>query len=83
MIVKFLYVKVKTSFKNITSKKIQSREEKRDGYINEVDPIVYHLYERERHPEKYIYCRDINSCPDSIPSWFLRLLLKLQKYKNT
>ena len=45
------------------------QEGKKYENINEVYINGSHQYEIACHAEKYIYCRDINSSPDSIPNW--------------
>ena len=57
------------SVSKISHPRRSSQEEKKDDHINEVYPNVYHQYEIASHVEKYIYCRDIDSSPDSIQNW--------------
>ena len=45
------------------------QERKKYEYIIEVYPNGSHQYERESHAEKFIYCRYIDSSPDSLPNW--------------
>ena len=57
--------KVVISLQNIAFNKIRSGERKYD-YINEVCQNGSHQYGRSNNTKKYIYCRGMNSPPDSI-----------------
>ena len=72
VVVKYIYMHLwcSLSFLNIASNNISSGEGgKTYGYINELYPNGYHQYERAIRVAKSIYCRGINSYPDSLKNW--------------
>ena len=53
---------------------ISGQERKKHENINEVFLNGSRWYEIENHVEKSIYCRNINSSPDSLPNWNIVLV---------